>query len=166
MQLVDQPRLQVLLDGCGTAGQAHVRTVGRIHCLLQRGLDAVGHEVEGGPARHMHRRSRMVGEDEDRVMIGRIISPPAGPLLVRPPSAYRPEHVAAHDRCPDPGEASGDEVVVETVLATLLPLHLQARSGLEHPGMEVLAADAEGILQALIRSGPVAVQRDGEIGHA
>jgi hypothetical protein len=39
-----------------------------------------------------------MGEDEDRAVIGRVVTPPALPFLIAPVAAFRPEHVATHDR--------------------------------------------------------------------
>ena len=61
VQLVDQARVQVLLDRRRTPTEADVGTVGGRERLVQRGLDAVGDEVERGAALHLDRRARRGG---------------------------------------------------------------------------------------------------------
>src|SRR5439155_1744194 len=62
----------------------------------ERGLDPVGDEVEGRAALHRNRVARVVGEHEDRRVVGRVLAPPACPGLV-PVATPGTEHVAAHD---------------------------------------------------------------------
>src|SRR5215469_16065469 len=46
------------------APQHDVLATGGLLCLLERGLDSVGDEVERGPSLHLHRITRVMGEDE------------------------------------------------------------------------------------------------------
>src|SRR3982751_1902698 len=48
MQLVDEPRLQVFAHRGNAAADAHVLAAGGLARLLERRLDAVGDEMEGG----------------------------------------------------------------------------------------------------------------------
>ncbi len=68
---------------------------------LQRRLDAIGHEVKDGAALHLDGRARMMRQDKHRHVVGRVVSPPALPGMVRPLAAYRAEHVSPHDPCAD-----------------------------------------------------------------
>ena len=81
MHLVDEPGVQILPDsGCASA-EADVAAARRLLGTGKRGLDAVGDEMEDRAALHFQRRPRMVGEDEDGNVIGRIFAPPASPGL-------------------------------------------------------------------------------------
>jgi hypothetical protein len=94
-----------------------------------------------------------MGEDEDRRVIRRLVSPPATPVLV-PRTADRAEHVAAHDV-----RAAGAH---QPVLGGEVGFvgHLA-----EMPGVELHAADAERVLAALVGSGGEAVERDGHVAR-
>ena len=87
---------------------------------LERGLDPVGHEVEGRAALHLDRVVRVMGEHEDGVVVRRIRPPPAAPVAI-PLAADRAEHVAAHDGRP----GVDDRVDFRLVLV----------GGVEHPGV-------------------------------
>ncbi|MBW3613464.1 MAG: hypothetical protein KY392_06355, partial [Chloroflexi bacterium] len=63
---------------------------------IQRGGDAIGHEVERGAALHHQRLPLVVREHEHRCVVRRILAPPAPPGWV-PIAAPGTEHVAAHD---------------------------------------------------------------------
>jgi hypothetical protein len=82
LKLVQQSRCQVLLSDLGAAPKHDVFAVGGLPCLFERGLDSVGDEVERGPSLHLHRITRVMGEDEHGVVVGRVVAPPARPLLV------------------------------------------------------------------------------------
>src|ERR1700677_893171 len=49
------------------------------------------------PPLHFERRTRMVGQHEDRVMKGRILSPPRRPPVLAPRATEGAEHVPTHD---------------------------------------------------------------------
>jgi len=58
--------------------------------------------MEGRVAVHDERRALVVGDDEHRVMEGRVLPPPAPPRILGVPSAgVSAEHVATHDRRAD-----------------------------------------------------------------
>src|SRR5262249_54211781 len=135
---------------------------GRGGRALQRPLDTVGDEVEGRAALHLERRPRMVGEDEDRTVIGRRVAPPALPALVGPGPAHRPEHVAAQDPGPDIGEAALRERVVDAGRAALLARHRVKGAGREEPAEQSGPAHPERVLQSLVRPGAVAVEREAK----
>ena len=165
MQVVDQSGAQVLAHGRGAAAEADVLRAGSGARLLERRLDAVGHEVERGAALHLDGLVRVVGEHEHRVVVRRFGPPPAAPLLARhrsPGPADGPEHVAPHHGGADALEATGREAVVDALGAAGLADDLVPRAGLEHPLVQALAADAERFLQALVGTGDVAVERHGQ----
>ena len=79
MHLVDEAGAQVLLDGGGAAAEANIFSVGGGDGLLQRAMNAVGDEVEGGASFHGEGRAGVMGEDEDGHVVGRIVAPPTFP---------------------------------------------------------------------------------------
>jgi hypothetical protein len=50
LELVQQSRCQVLLSDVAAAPQHDVLAAGGVLCLLERGLDSAGDEVERGPS--------------------------------------------------------------------------------------------------------------------
>jgi hypothetical protein len=96
----------------------------------------------------------MVGDDEHRVVVGRVLAPPALPLPVAPvTTADRPEHVSAHDRGPDVLARLLDDPRALVHLTARLVMGFPPRGQLDHPVVKPLAALAEGVLLALVRAG-------------
>src|SRR5215467_5685218 len=77
MQLVDQPGAKILTHRLDATADLHVATIGSLLRLIQRRLDTVGYEDEGGAAFHLDRGARMVRQYEGRRVIRRIVAPPA-----------------------------------------------------------------------------------------
>src|SRR6185437_7075590 len=98
MELVDEPRLQIRADRLNSAANADIPPVGGRLCLPQRRFDAVRDEMEGRPALHLERLPRVLSEDEDRGVVGRVLSPPASPALIRPRSPDRAKHLSRRAR--------------------------------------------------------------------
>src|SRR5216110_2425193 len=97
LELVQQPRRQVLLDGLRAAPEPHVLAARGVLGPLQRALAPLGDEVERGPSVHLQWIALVVGEDEHVVVVGRVVSPPSLPLPLSPVPATRgAEHVPAH----------------------------------------------------------------------
>ena len=97
LQLVDQPGCQVLVDDVGAAADEDVLVAGGLPRPLQGGLDSVGDEGEGR-VREGQRLPLVVGEDEDRLVEGRVVTPPAPPWIVAPGAAGgRTELAPTHD---------------------------------------------------------------------
>src|SRR4051812_35423934 len=123
--------------------------------------------MEDGAAFHDQWRARMVGQDEDRHMVRRIVSPPPFPLIVRPGSAYRSEHVAAHDPRAEILERAYREVVVDAGCAAVSRQHIALEgAGWNKPLVQLLAATAERLVEALVGAGAEAVGRHAEGVHA
>src|SRR5438105_4506280 len=105
-----------------------------------------------------------MGEDEDGVVVGRVVAPPALPLLVAPgTAAARTEHVAAHQPSADILERFLEYPRALVHLAPLVAVGLAPSGQRDHPVMESLAAFAEGLLLALVRAGDETVQRDRDL---
>ncbi len=103
-----------------------------------------------------------MGEDENWNVIGWVVPPPALPVHVRPGATNRSEHVPPED----PGTiilgAPRSEIVINPSRATFLSMHLPPSASGNYPVVQGLTADAERIVNALIRTRSVAVKRDGE----
>jgi hypothetical protein len=148
-QLIQDSRRERLARRRRAAGNGDVLLAGRGPCLFERGAESLRHEEERGSSVHLDRFMRVVGEDEHRRVIGRLITPPAPPVLV-PRAANRTEHVSAHDNrtaWPQQVVAPATVCFVEGVA----PM----------PFVERQAADAERIVSILIRSGDEAVEGNG-----
>src|SRR6478736_8611927 len=116
--------------------------------------------MEDGAAFHLQRRARMVGQDENRHMVRWIGAPPAFPLIVRPGSAHRPEHVAAHDPGAEILERAYREVVVDAGRPAISPQDvLLEGTGWNEPLMQSFAAAAERLVTTLVGAGAEAVGR-------
>ena len=89
-------------------------------------------------ARHLDRLVLVVGQDEDRCVVGRLVPPPAAPLLL-PRATYGPVHVAAHHI----GAARSQEQVAGARVVLVQRL-------VEMPMVELHAADPERALEALV----------------
>jgi hypothetical protein len=107
-----------------------------------------------------------MGEHEHRMTEGRMVPPPAAPLLVAPRPADRPQHIAPHDRGTDAGVAPCGELVVEALVAALAAVNQAKRAGGDEPFVQSLAANTQGVVESLVRAGAVAVERDGEVVHS
>src|SRR6185437_5201431 len=163
VHLVDQPRLQVLADGADAAADADVLAACGLTRLAQRRLDAIGHEVKRRAALHGERPARVVREYEHRRVVGRVVAPPAAPGFVGPRATHGPEHVAPEDPGADVCEAACREVIVDAGLAALGAQHaLRRGAGGEYPLEHREATHAQRVLEALVRSGPIAVDRQPE----
>src|SRR5215211_5069515 len=94
-------------------------------------------------------------------VVGRLVAPPARPLLVAPATtADRAEHVSAHHAGPDVLARFLDYPCALVDLAPLLVVGFAPGGQRNHPVVEPLAALAERVLLALIRAGDETVQRD------
>src|SRR4051795_9331640 len=164
LKYVQQSRCQVLPSDVGAAPKHDVFAAGGLPCLFERGLDSVGDEVERGPSLHLHRITRVMGEDEHGVVVGRVVAPPARPLLVAPgTTADRAEHVSAHHAGPDVLDRFLEYRGALVHLAALLAVGLAPGGQRDHPVVEPLAALAERVLLALVRAGDETVHGDRDM---
>src|SRR3989442_7604944 len=92
MHLVDEPGLEVLADRRDAAAQPHVFPAGCPDRLLERVLDAGGHEVKYSVAFHTQRVARVPGQHEHGCVIWRGLGPPATPRVF----LSRAAHMAGH----------------------------------------------------------------------
>jgi hypothetical protein len=97
VHFVHEPGFKVLPYGGDATAEPYVLVAGRRFGAFKRGVDAVSHEMKNGTALHRDRLARVMGEHEDIGAIGRIMTPPAFPAVVRPFAPNRAEHVPPHD---------------------------------------------------------------------
>src|ERR1700693_2398202 len=97
VNLVDKSGGDIFPNDGDTASEANILSLGSVGCLSKRRRNPVRYKVEGRSALHFERRAVVVGQDEDRRVIGWIASPPTFPGVIRPGSPHRPEHIAAQD---------------------------------------------------------------------
>lgn len=94
-----------------------------------------------------------MGEDEDRCVVRRLVTPPATPVVV-PRAADGSEHVAPHDV----RAARGREVAASRGVG-LVPRLV----GAPQPLVQEASAAAYRVVAALVGAGEVAVERDGHV---
>src|SRR6202051_449531 len=160
MQFVDQPGAKILTHRLDATTDLHVATIGGLLRLIQRRLDTVGHEEEGGAAFHLDRIARMVRQHEGRRVIGWIVAPPALPALVRPGTADRPEHIAAEDERAEPVHRAVCIGLIDAVRAAVLTGHCPEHARAEYPLVQFPPALAERIFKTLVRPCSETVERD------
>src|ERR1700749_5012295 len=107
----------------------------------------------------------MVGEDKDRGVERRVVSPPSGPLQVRPGSVVRAELGPAHDLGANARFPGAGESVVDAGGAAGLALHGAEGTGREEPLVQPGSRMPERSLQALPLAGAESIQRDREVVH-
>src|ERR1700674_5508434 len=147
MQLIDQPGAKILTRRLDATADLHVATIGGLFRLVQRRLDTVGHEDEGGAAFHLDRIARMVRQHEGRRVIGWIVAPPALPARVRPGTADRPEHIAAEDERAEPVHRTICIGVIDALRAAVLTGHGPEHARTDYPPVQLHPALAEWIFK-------------------
>src|SRR5271170_4940754 len=131
MQFIDQAGTQELPDRGHAAPEANVAAGRRGSGLAQGRMDSVGDEVKFRAPGHLQWRPGMMCEDEHRCVIGRLIAPPALPILVRPGAADGTKHIATENPGADAGKALLGYAVVDSGLAAFLAMHLAPHAGME-----------------------------------
>ena len=84
VQIVNETRTQTLLNRVRPAVDPHVHSGSGLACTVERFVNASCDEVERGAACHLDGGTRVMGPDEDRHVIWRVVSPPASPVRVWP----------------------------------------------------------------------------------
>src|SRR5690606_1604247 len=108
---------------------------------------------------HLDRRARVVGEDEDRRVEGRVGSPPAFPVgVVMPPG--KPVLAGSHDLGADPDIVPANEDIVNAAGAARSAALLPPPAGLEHPSVQPLLRMAERAVAAQALTSAEAIERD------
>src|SRR5215472_3726309 len=102
----------------------------------------------------------MVRENEYGRVVRRVRAPPPFPAVVRPRTSNWPKHVATEDPRSDVREPPGGEVVVDSHGASVTPMYLLKGLGGAEPLVQRHAPDAQRIIEVLIGTSAVAVDRD------
>ncbi len=166
MQFIDQSLSKVLPDGGRSAADSDVLVVGGNAGAFQRGANPVGNEMKGGASLHDERSAGMMSEHKNWRMIDGVITPPTSPALIRPGTAHRPEHISAHNPGTDIVEAPRRKVVVDPGLSVFASEQVRLKgAGSERPSMKGPSANTKRVLQALVRTGAEAVNRNGKAFH-
>src|SRR5205823_11548773 len=136
------------------AGDADVAVAGGLAGLVERGLDAVVDEVEGGPARPLPGVTLLVRHDEDRRVERR---------LLRPRLLAEVEHALAHHARAGALERLPYDVVVAPFLAALAePQVLPEVPQREDPLLQLHPLRAHQLVNRLGRDEPVHRHRHAE----
>src|SRR5260370_19599433 len=160
VHVVDQVGREELADCRWSPANSDVQTARCLPGGLQ-GLGGAGvDEVKRCPALHLDRGPWMVGEDEHGGTEGRVVAPPALPLLVGPRAALGPELVASHDLGPDARAPFAGEGVVHARAPSWLALHLVEAARGEEPFMEPGTGVSEGCFETLALAGTETVERN------
>src|SRR5712691_9841935 len=94
MQLVNQAGVQILPNRRYAATNADVAPARCGPRLLQGSVNAFGDEPKLRTSRHAEGRSPVMGQDEDRRVIRRLLAPPALPAVIWPRASNGTEHVS------------------------------------------------------------------------
>ena len=94
-EFVDHPCGERLAHRGCAAGNVDSSVTRDLRRTREGGVEAFGDEMERRPALHRDWLVRVVGENEHRSVIGRLVAPPSAPFVL-PGAANRPEHVAPH----------------------------------------------------------------------
>src|ERR1700674_3369780 len=106
----------------------------------------------------------MVSQHENRRVVGRILAPPAAPCLI-PWAVAAAKHLAAHDVGADIREEVTDHVRIDAMRAAGLPMLLPPAGGFEYPLVQTQTIFADRVLEALVRPGDEAVERDRDLAR-
>src|SRR5258708_7539289 len=124
MHLIDKSGTKILPDSGDSAAKPDILSFRSVNSLFKCGMNTIGDEVECSSSAHGDRCARVIGENKDRGVIRRIVSPPALPCVVGPGAADRSKHVAAKYPCADAFEAAHREIIVNPRCAAILTRHL------------------------------------------
>src|SRR6266576_778886 len=124
VQVVDQPGAQKLPNRRDPAAQPNIAIARGLLGLLQRSLDAVGHEAKLGTARHTQRAARMMGQHEDGSVIRRLLAPPAPPAFIRPGTPDWFKHVASEKPNSEPSQILLGNLVINADVAAFMTVYV------------------------------------------
>jgi hypothetical protein len=105
----------------------------------------------------------MVGQDENWDVKWRVVTPPPLPCIVGPRSSDWAEHVSTHDPRSNIHYTARREIVIDPCRPAPAPVHLSKRTRCDEPIMERLTSNTEGVVWALVGTGGVTVERNGDV---
>src|SRR5260370_21555364 len=116
-------------------------------------------KMKCGAARHLERCPRVMREHKDRRVIGRLVTPPAFPLIrpFWPSPAHRTKHIPPENISANPFKALCGDIVVDAGLAILIAVHPLPGARGKEPVKYFESANSERILKVLIRPGAEAI---------
>lgn len=154
-------------DGRRAASDADILSFGGGARLFECDANPAGHEMKGRAALHDEWSPGMMREDENRLMIHRVIAPPTFPRIIQPGTADGPEHIPAHDPGADIVETPRGKVVIDSGLAVFVSEQVRLkRACRERPPMKSCSADTQRVLPTLVRACAEAINRNGEALYA
>src|SRR5579859_275695 len=160
VQVVDEIRGEELPDGRGSSADADVKSIGcspsRLKGCIRGGVD----EVECRATGHLDRGTGVMGQYEHRGVEGRVVSPPAPPLLIDPRATLGSKLVPSHDLGPDARRPLAGEGVIDPSTSTRFALHLAKGSRRKEPLVEPHSSVSEGCFEVLTIAGTISVERD------
>src|ERR1041384_2459398 len=133
VHLGDEPRFEVLADGRHTAADLHILSLGCRRRTLQRLADTAGDKVEDRAAFHRERPAIVIRQHKYRAVVGRVLPPPAAPVVIGPGATNRAEHVASHDPGADALPKTRGHVVIDTGRAARPAVDAVERTGRDEP---------------------------------
>src|SRR5437667_9682441 len=166
VQLVDEPRFEVLADRRHAAADLHILSLSSRRRSFQRLADTARDKVEDRPAFHLNRRAAVMRQHKYGAVLRRVLSPPAAPGVVGPGTTNRAEHVAPHNPGANALPKTRRDIVIDAGGAAGLTIDALERAGLDKPFVQRFTTDAEGLLASLVRASAVAVERNREVMHA
>src|SRR5215472_2080526 len=166
MHFVNPPFCQVLANRCHAPANAYVHALRCFSRPLQRRIQTVGNKVKRRTAFDLKRGPRMMRQHKHRGVVGRRVTPPSFPGVIRPGPAHRPKHVASQDEGPDILKRPQRHVVVDARRSATLTMHLPEDVSLKKPRKDFRAAHAQGVVDVLPWSRAEAVNGNGECSHS
>src|SRR3981081_382062 len=97
----------------------------------------------------------MMSKNKRRHMIWRLLAPPSFPRFIRPRTTHRSEHVPPQNPSADVLHGSLCPLVIDASRTAFLAVHLLPRARGEEPLEQLRAANAERIVETLVRPGGV-----------
>src|SRR5213079_3329036 len=129
VQLVDEPRFEVLADRRHAAADLHILSLGSRRRSFQRLADTARDKVEDRAAFHLNRRAIVMRQHKYGAVVRRVLSPPAAPGVVGPGATNRAEHVASHDPGADALPKTRRDIVIDAGGTTGVDDDIAARFG-------------------------------------
>jgi len=166
VQLVDEPRFEVLADRRHAAADLHIHSLRSRRRSLQRLADTARDKVEDRAAFHLNGRAAVMRQHKYGTVVRRVLSPPAAPGVIGPRASNRAEHVASHDPGADALPEARRDIVVGAGGAAGFAIDALERAGRDEPVVQRFTTDAEGLLASLERAGAVPIERNRKVVHA
>src|SRR5439155_6290593 len=165
VQLVDEPRFEVLADRRHAAADLHILSLSSRRRSFQRLADTTRDKVEDRTAFHLNRWAAVMRQYKYGAMVRRVLSPPTAPGVIGPRATNWAEHVASHDPGPDALPKMRRDIVIDAGGAAGFTIDALERAGRDKPFVQSFTTAAEGILATLVRASAVAVERNRKVVH-